>query len=194
MEKNIKEIETPSCTFQEMSKEIDLVQSSINRMAKDQLQMKIFCVSIIAFIITFTFIIPFIKFLSPKSNEVGSTTPLIWSLFAKSNEVGSTTHILLFILFILFIFIVVIESFRALDRHFLRIDKIYTRWYNYIVEIRETNRENLFLLDPIKMQEILVMHNRIDITTLSTKQSSAFFRIMYCVVFVFLLLCCLLIF
>jgi len=174
MEKNIKEIESPSCTFQERSKEIDLVQSSINRMAKSQLQMKIFCVCIIALII----------FLFPKSNEVGSTTHLICSLFAKSNE--CTIFVFLFkLIILLFILTLVIESLRTLDRNFLRTEKIYRIWYNYIIEIRDTNRENLYLMDPITMQEILKMHNRIDITKLkkSTNQSwaLAFYRRMYCI-------------
>jgi hypothetical protein len=180
MEENIEQIEAPSCTFEEKSKEIDLIQSLINRMANSQLQTKIFCISVIALIIIITF-------LFAKSNEVGSTTHLICSLFAKSNE--CTIFVYLFKLIILtIILIVVIESFRALDRNFLRTEKIYRVWYDYVREIRDTNRENLYLLNPIKMQEILVMHNRLNINSLkeSTKQSwaLAFYRNMYWVVFV----------
>ena len=195
MEKNIKQIETPSCTFQEKSKEIDLVQSLINRMANSQSQTKTSCINVITFIITCTLVtLIFLK----STNEVGSTTHLIWSLFPKLNEYTIFLFQSIILLFILCVFILLIESFCTLDRNFLRTEKIYRTWYKYIIEIRDTNRENLYLMDPMTMQEILKMHNRIDITKLkkSTNQSwgLSVYRKMYLVVFVFLLLCCLLVF
>lgn len=167
MEKNTKQTDCSSCTFEEKSKEIDLIHSLINRMANSQLQTKIFCISIIALII------------------------IITSFFAKSNELTTLFSLCKFTI-ILTILIFVIESFRALDLNFLRTEKIYRVWYEYVIEIRDTNRENLYLLDTIKIQEILVMHNRIDLTKLkkSTKQSWAFYRMLYCIS---LLLICLLV-
>ena len=108
--------------FQIRNKEIDLLQSVINRMAENQLKVKGFCATLIGLLAT----------IATKQNI--NLTILACSTIA---------------------YIIIIYKCYRLDFNFLKTEKLYRMWFDFILEKRSESKNYLFVLNPKEIKRIL---------------------------------------
>ena len=111
--------------FQVKSKEIDLVQSIINRMSSNQMKVKGLCLVIVGFLITLL-----------TNNSI--------STYRCLTAISFTTAALL-----------ATYSCYKLDYNFLKTEKLYRMWFEFLIDVRSETKTHLFELNPKKIKKIL---------------------------------------
>jgi hypothetical protein len=122
MTNNINKDDFQPFDFQIRNKEIDLLQSVINRMAENQLKVKGFCVTLVGLIATIA------------TKQDVNLIILACSVIAN--------------------FIIIYKCYK-LDFNFLKTEKLYRMWFDFILEKRSESKAYLFVLNPSEIKRIL---------------------------------------